>query len=257
MKTILSIAGSDSSGGAGIQADLKTFTVHGVYGMSVITAVTAQNTCGIYDILNVPVSLVISQLDAVFTDIFPDAVKIGMVSTADIIEAIARQFRDYKPGNVVIDPVMVATSGRNLLDRDALLALTNTLFPYADIITPNIPEAEILCGFKIYSKEDMMKAAQFLGERYCKNVLIKGGHLSDSSDDLLFHDGKITWFAGRRIETNNTHGTGCTLSSAITANLAKGTNIETAVRKSKEFVANALSSGLDLGKGNGPLNHCF
>ena len=255
MKTVLTIAGSDPSGGAGIQADLKTMVAHGVYGMSVITAVTAQNTCGVYDVFDIPQRLVQSQMDAVFTDIFPDAVKIGMVSSAQIIQTIAGRLSIYRPKHVVVDPVLVSTSGRSLIGSDATTALTDLLFPFADVITPNIPEAERFCGFEICSKADMVRAASHLYDQFHKCILVKGGHMQAGSDDLLYQEGEAIWLKGERLDVKNTHGTGCTLSTAIAANLAKGQHMETAVRQAKQFVTKALSSGLDLGKGNGPLNH--
>lgn len=255
MRTALTIAGSDSSGGAGIQADLKTFMVHDVYGMSVITALTAQNTCGVQKVMDIPAEMVGAQLEAVFTDIFPDAVKIGMTSSADIIGIVAEKLQFYKPKNLVVDPVMVSTSGHKLLSDNAMEALTHLLLPLADLITPNIPEAECLCGFEITTKEQMARAAGLLSKRYRGGILLKGGHLAGSRDDLLYQGGKETWFEGVQVDTSNTHGTGCTLSSAIAANLAKGADMATAVGNGKRFIQAALSTGLNLGKGNGPVDH--
>ena len=257
MYKALTIAGSDSSGGAGIQADLKTFTAHHVYGMSVITAITAQNTCGVTAVQNINSNIVASQLDAVFTDIFPDAVKIGMVSSAEIIEIIAQKIEQYHAKNIVLDTVMISTSGHSLLDKNAQKILIEKLIPLADIITPNIPEAEVLCGFEITSKELMLKAAQTISDNYDGYILIKGGHLKDCSDDLLYKNGKIHWFFGERIDSHNTHGTGCTLSSAIASNLAVGLDMMTSVYNAKNYVASAIKSGLDLGKGNGPIDHMW
>ena len=257
MRTVLSIAGSDCSGGAGIQADLKTFAAHKVYGMSVITALTAQNTTGVFDIANTPIQNITAQLDAVFTDIFPDAVKLGMLSTAEIIDVVADRFAHYKPRGVVLDPVMVSTSGHCLLSRDAVEVLCEKLFPLSDIITPNIPEAELLCGFEISSHEDMRRAAAQLAEKYSVNVLLKGGHLSGRCDDLLLCGGTETWLEGSHIDNPNTHGTGCTLSSAIAANLALGQSIPDAAKNAKRYVTGAIAANLDLGRGKGPLNHMY
>ncbi len=257
MVKALTIAGSDSSGGAGIQADLKTFCAHHVYGMSVICALTAQNTCGVFDVFNASASSVAKQLDAVFTDIFPDAVKIGMVSSAQIIEVIADKLRQYHAKNIVLDPVMISTSGHRLIEDEAESALVKRLFPLADIITPNISEAEHLSGVSIQNREDMAAAAEKLGKNVHGAVLIKGGHLENCADDLLWQDGNTTWFPGKRIDTKNTHGTGCTLSSAIASNLAGGQSMEKAVCNAKQYVAGALETGFHLGNGNGPLNHLY
>ncbi|MBP5648820.1 MAG: bifunctional hydroxymethylpyrimidine kinase/phosphomethylpyrimidine kinase [Clostridia bacterium] len=257
MKTALSIAGSDSSGGAGIQADIKTMTMNGVFAMSAITALTAQNTTGVRDVLEVSPLFLAEQLDAVFEDIFPDAVKIGMVSSPALIEVIAKKLTEYKAKNIVLDPVMVATSGASLIQPESLKALTNKLFPLALIITPNIPEAEVLSGMMIRSASDMEKAASALNDRYGISVLIKGGHSICDASDCLASSGKKTWIEGKRIDNPNTHGTGCTLSSAIAANLAKGFSLIDAVEKAKEYISGALSAMLDLGKGSGPLNHAF
>lgn len=256
MKTALTIAGSDSSGGAGIQADLKSFAANGVYGMSVISSVTSQNTTGVYDVFDIPCSVVSSQIDAVFEDIFPDAVKIGMVSSAEIIETIADGFRRHNAKNIVLDTVMVSTSGCKLLRDDAITSLTKTLFPLADIITPNIYESQILCGFDIRSKADMVRSAKSIYEKCGVKVLLKGGHLAHTSDDLLY-DGRENWFEGQRIETENTHGTGCTLSSTIAANIANGMDIKTAVGEAKKYITGALADMMNLGKGSGPLNHIY
>lgn len=256
MKTALTIAGSDSSGGAGIQADLKTFAAHGVYGMSVITSVTSQNTRAVYNVHDIPCEAVASQLDAVFTDIPPDSIKIGMVSSAGIIKTIAEKLKYYNAKNIVLDTVMVSTSGCTLLQDDAIDALTRHLFPIADIITPNIDEAKILYGFDIRGKEDMLKAAEFIYNKYRVRVLLKGGHLEDTGSDLLY-DGNIIWYDGRKIDNPNTHGTGCTLSSAISANIANGHDIKTAVKNAKAYITGALSDMLDIGTCSGPLNHMY
>lgn len=257
MRTALSIAGSDSSGGAGIQADLKTMTVHGVYAMSAITALTAQNTTGVRGIVEVSPEFLMQQLDAVFEDIYPDAVKTGMVSSAALIAVIAERLRHYEAKNIVVDPVMIATSGSRLIQDDAVAALQKELLPIASVVTPNIPEAEVLSGQSILSKEDMMRAAKQIGETYGCAVLLKGGHRIQDANDLLYRDGGYTWFEGKRIDNPNTHGTGCTLSSAIAANLAKGLDMEPAIRNAKAYISGALAAMLDLGAGSGPMNHAF
>ena len=257
MKKVLTIAGSDSSGGAGIQADLKTFCANGVYGMSVITAITAQNTTGVFGVEDISVKMVEGQLDAVFEDIFPDAVKIGMVSSPQIIEAIAKKLEKYKPENIVLDPVMVSTSGASLIADEAYAMLTERLIPLADIITPNIPEAQRLSGIEIKGVDDIRNAAKIMGEMFGVPVLLKGGHGTNDSNDLLYKNGEYVEFKGERINNPNTHGTGCTLSSAIAANLAKGLDMENAISAAKEYIAAAIAAQLDLGKGSGPLMHNF
>ena len=257
MHTALTIAGSDSSGGAGIQADLKTMTAHGVYGMTAITALTAQNTTGVTDILAVPPAFLAAQLDAVFTDIPPDAVKIGMVADAALIRVIAEKLEEYHAQNVVLDPVMVATSGARLISEDAVEALVSLLLPRATIITPNIPEAEVLADLSITDREGMTAAAACIYERAHAAVLIKGGHSVADATDLLVDGAGARWFEGRRIATTNTHGTGCTLSSAIAANLARGMTLDIAVERAKAYISGALAAGLDLGAGSGPLVHGF
>ncbi|MDD6920434.1 MAG: bifunctional hydroxymethylpyrimidine kinase/phosphomethylpyrimidine kinase [Eubacteriales bacterium] len=257
MKKVLTIAGSDCSGGAGIQADIKTMTVNGVYAMSCITALTAQNTIGVTAIEDVSVDFLKAQLDAVFSDIYPDAVKIGMVSSKEIIECIADYLTENKVKNVVVDPVMVATSGARLIEEDAIKTLEDRLFPLATVLTPNIPEAEILSGMKIASEVDMEKAADVISKKYNSAVLCKGGHSINDANDLLYYDNKAKWFFGKRIDNPNTHGTGCTLSSAIASNLAKGYDLEQSVANAKEYISSALGSMLDLGKGSGPLNHGY
>ena len=257
MKTALTIAGSDSSGGAGIQADLKTMTMNGVYAMSAITALTAQNTTGVRAIMEVTPGFLQQQIDVVFEDIRPDAVKIGMVSSGELIRVIAERLRLYRAGNVVVDPVMVATSGSALMKTDAVQTLMDELLPLAELVTPNIPEAEILSGMSIRTAEDMEKAAkQISGDRHCA-VLLKGGHSINDANDLLCAGGKIVWFEGKRIDNPNTHGTGCTLSSAIASNLAKGFTLSESVRRAKEYISGALAAMLDLGKGAGPMKHNF
>lgn len=257
MKTALSIAGSDSSGGAGIQADLKTMTMNGVYAMSAITALTAQNTVGVSGIMEVEPEFLQQQIDAVFEDIRPDAVKIGMVSSGRLIETIARRLRHYRAENIVVDPVMVSTSGSRLLAEEAVEALQKMLLPLAALVTPNIPEAEVLSGKTISTKLDMEAAAKQISGRYGCPVLLKGGHGISDADDLLYDNGAFCWFEGARINNPNTHGTGCTLSSAIAANLAKGYDKKNAVRRAKDYVSGALLAMLDLGKGSGPMNHAF
>lgn len=257
MKVALTIAGSDSSGGAGIQADLKTMSLNGVFAESVITALTAQNTCGVSGIMDVTSDFLEKQMDAVFTDIFPDAVKIGMVSDKDLIRTIALKLKEYGAKNIVLDPVMVATSGSKLLKDDAIDALKEELFPLALLITPNIPEAELISSLKIRDEADMEKAAEKIYEEYGVNVLLKGGHRINDANDYLYENGSGIWIKGERIDNPNTHGTGCTLSSAIAANLAKGYGLEEAIRKAKKYLESCLKDGLDLGKGSGPMNHAF
>ena len=255
MYKILTIAGSDSSGGAGIQADIKTITAHKMYAMSAITALTAQNTTGVYGILEATPEFVANQLDCIFTDIYPDAVKIGMVSNSEIISVIAEKLKEYGAKNIVVDPVMVATSGSDLMEGGAEDTLIKKLIPLATVVTPNIPEAEVLSGIKIESHDDMEKAAQIISEKATGAVLVKGGHLTETADDLIYHGGKSVWIKSERIENPNTHGTGCTLSSAIACNLAAGCDVEAAVRNAKEYISDALGAGLNLGNGSGPLNH--
>lgn len=257
MKTALTIAGSDSSGGAGIQADIKTMTANGVYAMSAVTALTAQNTTGVYGILESTPEFLASQLDYIFTDIFPDAVKTGMVSSTGLIEVIADKLKQYKAKNIVVDPVMVATSGSRLISQEAVDALKELLLPLATVLTPNIPEAEVLSGLTISGPADMEKAAQAIGETYGCAVLCKGGHDLNDANDLLWRDGTCKWFHGRRIDNPNTHGTGCTLSSAIASNLAKGCDLDTAVERAKAYLSGALAAMLDLGAGQGPMDHLF
>jgi hydroxymethylpyrimidine/phosphomethylpyrimidine kinase len=257
MKKILTIAGSDCSGGAGIQADIKTITAHRMYAMSAITALTAQNTTGVYGVFGAEPDFVAQQLDCIFTDIFPDAVKIGMVSSAEIIGVIAEKLMEYGAKNIVVDPVMVSTSGSPLLKPDALDALKTRLFPLADILTPNIHEAELLCGFPADTPARMMDAARQIAGLTKGYVLVKGGHLSDTADDLLYGGGEERWIHAPRVENPNTHGTGCTLSSAIACNLAAGRDMYQSVTRAKRYVTGALSAGLDLGRGSGPLDHTF
>ncbi len=257
MKTVLTIAGSDCSGGAGIQADIKTITVHKLYAMSVITALTAQNTTGVSRVCEVSPDFVAEQLDMVFTDIRPDAVKIGMVSNRQTIEVIADKLIQYHAENIVLDPVMVATSGSRLIEGEAVEVLRKRLIPLANVITPNLPEAEALSGLTVNTKEEMVEASQRIAEYYHGAILIKGGHLTGSSDDLLYGSSVLRWYETPRIDNPNSHGTGCTLSSAIACNLALGNDIPESILLAKDFLTGALSSGLNLGKGSGPLNHCY
>ena len=257
MKTALTIAGSDCSGGAGIQADIKTMTMNGVYAMSAVTALTAQNTTGVTGIQESSPEFLEMQLDAVFEDIYPDAVKIGMVASGELIRAIADRLRHYDAGNVVIDPVMVSTSGSALMRTDAVNTLVEELLPLATLVTPNIPEAEVLSGRAISTKEEMIEAAKQIGDENHCAVLLKGGHSVNDANDLLYAEGRLTWFQGKRIDNPNTHGTGCTLSSAIASNLAKGFSLEESVERAKSYISEALEAMLDLGKGSGPMQHNF
>lgn len=257
MRTALTIAGSDSSGGAGIQADIKTMTANGVYAMSVVTALTAQNTTGITGIMEVTPEFLSKQLDSIFTDIYPDSVKIGMVSSIYSIEVIAERLKFYKAKNIVLDPIMVSTSGSKMLRDDAVKTLKNRLFPKAVLLTPNIPEASILSEICISDENDMVEAARKISHEYGCAVLCKGGHSVNNANDLLYWDQKYRWYPGEKIDNKNTHGTGCTLSSAIASGLAKGMDLETSVQMAKEYVSGALKAMLDLGKGSGPLNHAW
>ena len=257
MKTALTIAGSDSSGGAGIQADLKTMIANGVYGMSAITALTAQNTTGVQGIFEVTPEFLEQQIDSVFTDIRPDAVKIGMVSSVGLIESIAKKLKQYEAENIVVDPVMVATSGSRLISEDAIGALKELLLPMATVLTPNIPETEVLSGMEVKTADDMIAAAKYISETYHCAVLCKGGHQLNDANDLLYRNGDYKWFNGKRIDNPNTHGTGCTLSSAIASNLAKGYDLDTAVERAKAYISGALAAMLDLGQGSGPMDHGF
>ncbi len=257
MRTALSIAGSDSSGGAGIQADIKTMTANGVYAMTAITALTAQNTTGVTGIMEVTPEFLAQQLDSIFTDIRPDAVKIGMVSSSALIQVIAEKLKEYKAENIVVDPVMVATSGSKLISDDAIETLKTCLMPLSSILTPNIPEAEVLAEMKVETEEEMILAAKKISETFHCAVLCKGGHQLNDANDLLYRDGEYKWFHGKRIQNPNTHGTGCTLSSAIASNLAKGYSMDESVKRAKDYISEALDAMLDLGKGSGPMKHCF
>ena len=257
MKTALTIAGSDSRGGAGIQADIKTMMANGLYAMSAITALTARNTTGVTAILNVTPEFLAQELDAVVTDNYPDAVKIGMVSESELIRTIAARLKQYGAKNIVVDPVMVATSGAQLICDEAVDILKTELFPLASVLTPNIPETEVLTGRLVRSAEDMVEAARQIAETYHCAVLVKGGHKLNDANDLLYTDGSYRWFNGKRIDNPNTHGTGCTLSSAIASNLAKGLSMEVSVERAKEYISGALSAMLNLRQGSGPMDHGF
>ena len=255
MYTALTIAGSDSSGGAGIQADIKTMTANRVYAMSAITALTAQNTTGVTDIMEVTPKFLAEQLDSIFTDIHPDAIKTGMVSSSELIEIIAEKLTEYHAKNIVVDPVMVATSGARLISEDAIGALKEKLLPMATVLTPNIPEAEVLTGKKIQTREEMEQAAEQLSREYGTAIVLKGGHAKTDANDLLYENGKSIWIEGERMVNPNTHGTGCTFSSAFAAGLAEDWDLETSVRRAKAYMQRAIGAGLDLGQGNGPLEH--
>jgi len=257
IKKVLTIAGSDCSGGAGIQADIKTITAHKMYAMSAITALTAQNTTGVYGITEASPEFVAKQLDCIFGDIFPDAVKIGMVSSGAIIEVIAGKLREYGAKNIVVDPVMVSTSGCRLISKEAEAVLKEKLLPVATVITPNIPETEVLCGFPVKNEKDMERAALEIAGRIPAAVLVKGGHMVSDASDLLCDRGLVRWFRGERVNNPNTHGTGCTLSSAIACNLAAGRSLDESIRKAKDYLTGALKAMLDLGKGSGPMDHTY
>lgn len=257
MHTVLTIAGSDPSGGAGIQADIKTLSANGIYAMSAITALTAQNTMGVQGIFEIPPEFLAKQLDCVFSDIFPDAVKIGMISSAPLVEIIAQKLAFYKAKHVVIDPVMVSSSGTCLMKDSTVTAMKTMLFPAAELITPNIPEAEALSKTAIVCQKDMESAACQLYQQFGCNILIKGGHLTEGANDVLCLNGRLSWFFGRRIDNPNAHGTGCTLSSAIAGFLATGMELPDAVQHAKDYLTGALAAMLSLGHGRGPLNHLY
>ncbi len=255
--TALTIAGSDCSGGAGIQADIKTMTMNGVYAMSAVTALTAQNTTGVREVMDITPAFLAAQLDAIFTDIYPDGIKIGMVSSAALVDVIAEKLTLYKAKHIVLDPVMAASSGAKLLSDEGIKALCEQLMPLAELVTPNIPEAEFLCGRKIKTQKDMEAAAQTIKEKFGCSVLLKGGHQTGEPNDFLLDKDGSRWFYGERIDNPNTHGTGCTLSSAIAAGLAKGLELEVAVEQAKKYISEALSAMLDLGAGSGPMDHAY
>lgn len=257
MKNLLTVAGSDSGGGAGIQADIKTFAANGGYGMSVITSVTAQNTVGVTAIHDIPVDIVCAQLDAVFSDIRVDGVKVGMLSNPEIVKAVADRLKQYSPKIIIVDPVMVSTSGSKLLSDDAVKLIKSELIPIASMVTPNIPEAEVLTGMKISNIREMGEAAQLIGDLGCRYVLVKGGHLTDTANDLLYNGRTMTIFEGSRLLSKNTHGTGCSISSAVCANLAKGMDAETAVGEAKKYIRTGIENSVEIGHGNGPIHHFY
>lgn len=255
MKTALTIAGSDSGGGAGIQADLKAFSALGVFGMSVITAITAQNTMEVRGVQNVELKMIQAQIEAVFDDIKVGAVKIGMLSSSDVVEVVANSLKGYQPNDIVLDPVMISKGGHHLLQEEAILALKKTMIPLATMITPNIPEAEVLTGKTIATNQEMKEACLSIHALGAKTVLLKGGHLAGDANDLFYDGVNFHWFPEKRIETKNTHGTGCTLASAITANLAKGHTLIEAVRLAKQYITMAIKHSLTIGNGHGPVHH--
>ncbi len=257
MKTVLSIAGSDCSGGAGVQADLKTFSAHGVFGMSAIVSVVAENTSRVIDIQDITPDMIQKQIDAVFEDIEVDAVKIGMLSGRDCMIAVAEKLREWKPPHVVVDPVMYAKNGCALMAPDAIDTLIQVIIPLSTVLTPNIPEAERIADMEIQNTSDMKKAAEIIFNMGCKNVLVKGGHAKGDALDLLFDGQSFYEFTAPRIDTKNTHGTGCTYSSAIASNLALGLPLPEAVREAKRYVTTAIEHSLNIGKGYGPTNHFY
>ncbi|WP_027623377.1 bifunctional hydroxymethylpyrimidine kinase/phosphomethylpyrimidine kinase [Clostridium lundense] len=257
MKKVLSIAGSDCSGGAGIQADLKTFSAHGVFGMSIIVSVVAENTSRVIDIQDITPDIIQKQIDAVFEDIEVDAIKVGMLSTPTCMEAVVRKLYQYKPHNIVIDPVMYAKNGCLLMDPNSVNTLIKIVIPCADVLTPNIPEAEKIADIKINCIDDMKIAAKLIYEMGCKNVIVKGGHAIENSVDILYDGKQFYTFETHRINTKNTHGTGCTFSSAIASNLALGLSIPKAVEEAKKYVTTAIEHSLPIGKGNGPTHHFY
>ena len=257
MKKVLTIAGSDCSGGAGIQADLKTFSAHGVFGMSVIVSVVAENTSRVIDYQDISTDIIIKQIDAVFEDIEVDAVKIGMLSCAENMLAVAAKLKEYKPKNIVIDPVMYAKSGDALMDPDAIDTMITEVIPLADLLTPNIPEAEKITGISIQNTSDMEEAAKLIHKMGCKNVLVKGGHALGDAVDVLYDGNEFYYYSTQRIDTKNTHGTGCTYSSSIASNLALGLPIAEALKESKEYITTAIKHSLAIGKGHGPTNHFY
>jgi len=255
MKKVLTIAGSDSCGGAGIQADLKTFSAHGVFGMSVITAITAQNTQGVFAVQDITPEMIQKQIEVIFEDISVDAVKIGMVSKTETIQTIAETLKAYNVKNLVLDPVMVSKSGFHLLQLEAKEALIKNLLPMATIITPNLPEAEVITGFEISTVEAMEKAAKAIHDMGPQYVLVKGGHLEGEAVDILYDGNQFIYYNAQRIHTKNTHGTGCTLSSAIASNLGKGLTITQAVEEAKNYITVAIEKSFGIGQGVGPVHH--
>lgn len=257
MKKVVTIAGSDCSGGAGIQADIKTIMAHKMYAMSAITALTAQNTTGVYGVQETTPEFVAQQIDCIVQDIRPDAVKIGMISSKETMEVIAEKLREYGLENIVLDPVMISTSGSKLMSDDAIETLCSKVMPLATLTTPNLHEAASLAGFEIHTKDEMIAAARKIETFFKGDILIKGGHLEETADDLLYIQGECIWLEGRKIDNPNTHGTGCTLSSAIACNLAAGYSMQESVKRAKDYITGAIAANLDLGKGSGPLNHCY
>lgn len=257
MKKVLSIAGSDCSGGAGIQADLKTFSAHGVFGMTVITSVVAENTCRVIEYQDVRPDIIAKQIDAVFEDIPPDAVKVGMLPNRDAMRIVADRLREWQAKNVVIDPVMYAKNGCELMDSGAIDALIANVIPLADVLTPNVPEAERICGMRIQSRDDMIEAAHSIHNIGCGSVIIKGGHSDGDAADILFDGNEVYCFTSPRINTKNTHGTGCTFSSAIAANLAKEYSVNESVGLAKDYITAAIEHSLEIGQGHGPTNHFY
>ncbi|OJH19279.1 bifunctional hydroxymethylpyrimidine kinase/phosphomethylpyrimidine kinase [Bacillus obstructivus] len=257
MKTALTIAGSDSGGGAGVQADLKAFSALGVYGMSVITAVTAQNTVEVRSVQMLDISIIRDQIAAIFEDLPVNAVKIGMLGSAEIVNTVAEELNKYKPKEIILDPVMVSKGGHHLLLTDAIQSLKEKLLPVVTLVTPNIPEAECLTNTKIENIEDMYQACRNLKELGAKSVLLKGGHLEGDPNDLFFDGMQFTWLKGKRIHTKNVHGTGCTLSSAITAYIAKGYSLQEAVKAGKSYITKAIQYSINIGSGHGPTHHFF
>lgn len=257
MKHLLTVAGSDSSGGAGIQADLKTFAALGTYGMSCLCAITAQNTCGVSQVMNVPVPMIRAQLEAVYADIPPDAVKTGMLSSPEIVTETAEFLGSHRAAPLVVDPVMVATTGAVLLAPEAVSCLKEKLIPLAHIVTPNLPEAEILWGHPVRTEKEMEQAAEGILSLGCRAVLVKGGHQADSADDVLFEGDHMQWFRSPKIQTRSTHGTGCTLSSALAVMLSRGMTAAEAVKEAKKYMNGAIQAGTrePVGHGNGPVHH--
>ncbi|HWQ43527.1 MAG TPA: bifunctional hydroxymethylpyrimidine kinase/phosphomethylpyrimidine kinase [Desulfosporosinus sp.] len=257
MKKVLTIAGSDCSGGAGIQADLKTFSAHGVYGMSVITAVTAQNTQGVFAVQDISRDVIAKQIESIFDDIVVDGVKVGMVSQVQTIEVIVEQLRHYVPQMIIVDPVMVSKSGYHLLNPEAEVTLIKELLPLAMLVTPNIPEAEVMTKMSICNLEQMKEASKIIYQMGVRNILLKGGHLEEDAIDILYDGQEFSYFSSARIATKNTHGTGCTLSSAITSNLALGYSLNDSVSLAKEYITIAIQHALSIGKGVGPTHHFY
>lgn len=254
---VLSVAGSDCSGGAGVQADLKTFAAHGLYGMSIVLSVVAENTQRVISSVDLPSESIFAQFDAVFEDIPPRAVKIGMLGSESILESVAQSLDRYKPSNVVIDPVMFAKNGFPLMPESIRKRFASMMIPYADVLTPNLPEASELCGFGVESLAEMKRAAEILHGMGARAVLIKGGHSAHSADDVLYDGQEFIILQASKIPTKNTHGTGCTLSSAIASNLALGLDLPKAIERAKAYVFGAIAHALDLGKGSGPTNHLY